>query len=133
MNRRPLARIEHAELDAGLIGVDAHFAAQRIELTDQMAFGRPAYRRVAGHHGDIIHGQRGQQRAAANTGSSQSCLDTGMTGTNYNHIVAIRYEHIFIQNHQPSFLFANTELRENLIDDIFSHCLACEFTEFLPG
>ena len=42
---RPLAPVEHAELDAGRIGDPAHQPVQRVDLADQMALAEPADRR----------------------------------------------------------------------------------------
>ena len=51
---RPLARVEHAHLDARLIRIDAHFAAQRIDFPYEVALAGTAYGGIAGHEGDII-------------------------------------------------------------------------------
>ena len=54
-HRRTLARVEHPELDAGAIRVASHFAAQRVDFLDEMAFRDPAHSRVAGHLRDFVH------------------------------------------------------------------------------
>ena len=51
-HRRPLAAVQHAELDAGAIDRAAHEAVERIDLADQMALGETADRRVARHLAD---------------------------------------------------------------------------------
>ena len=49
MDSGALARVEHAELYAGLVRIDAHLAAERIELAHEMALARAANGGVAGH------------------------------------------------------------------------------------
>ncbi len=64
-HRRSLAAIEHAELDAGLVGDAAHQAVERIDLAHQMALAEPADRRVARHRADgrePVRDQRGVAR-----------------------------------------------------------------------
>ena len=51
-HRRALAAVEHAELDAALVGDPAHQAVERVDLADQMALAEPADRRIAGHGAD---------------------------------------------------------------------------------
>src|SRR6185369_757682 len=48
-NRRPLAAIEHSELDRGEIRCSPHDPAQRIDLANDRAFGDSADRGIAGH------------------------------------------------------------------------------------
>ena len=86
MDGRALARVEHAELYAGLVRIDAHLAAERIELAHEMAFARAADRRVAGHQGNIIHRERRQKRSAADARSGQR-LHAGMASADDDDIV----------------------------------------------
>ena len=51
-NRRTLAAIEHAKLDAAGVGDPAHQTVQRIDLTDQMTLAETADRGIAGHRAD---------------------------------------------------------------------------------
>jgi hypothetical protein len=44
---RALPAIEHSKLDAGLVRDPAHQAIQGIDFTDQMAFSKTSYRRIA--------------------------------------------------------------------------------------
>ena len=60
---RALARVEDAELDAGLVGGDRHRAAQRVDLLDQVALADAADRRVARHLPERLDVVREQQRA----------------------------------------------------------------------
>ncbi len=52
LHRRPLALIEDAELDAGLVGHAAHEAVERVDLAHEMAFAQAADGGVAGHLAD---------------------------------------------------------------------------------
>ena len=47
--RRALAPVENPELDAGLIRGQRHFAAERVDFLDQVAFADAADRGIAGH------------------------------------------------------------------------------------
>ena len=49
---RPLAPVQHPELDAGPVGDPAHQAVERIDFAHQMALAQPADGRVAGHRPD---------------------------------------------------------------------------------
>ena len=86
-HRRPLAGIEHAELDAGGIDILGHLAAQGIDLLDQMPLGQAADGRIARHQRNGIQIDGQQQRAAAHAGSSQGRLASGMPCTDNNHII----------------------------------------------
>ena len=48
-HRRPLAGIQGAELDAGLVGGERHGAAQRVDLLDQVPLADAADRGIAAH------------------------------------------------------------------------------------
>jgi hypothetical protein len=48
-DRRTLARIEDAELDAGLVRGEGHGATQGVHLLDQVALADAADGRIAGH------------------------------------------------------------------------------------
>jgi hypothetical protein len=48
-NRRTLFSIQHSELNACRVGHAAHQAVKSINFPDQMAFAKPANRRIAGH------------------------------------------------------------------------------------
>jgi hypothetical protein len=53
-NRRPFLRVEFTELDSGFIGVFGHFSAESIYFFHQMALGKTADGRIAGHPGDAV-------------------------------------------------------------------------------
>ncbi len=52
--RRALARIEHAYLQGCLVGIDAHFAAERVDLAHEVPLRRAADGRIARHKGDAV-------------------------------------------------------------------------------
>jgi hypothetical protein len=64
-HRRALARVEDAELDAGLVGGCRHRPAQRIDLLDQMPLADAADRRIAAHRPQRLEVVGQQQRARA--------------------------------------------------------------------
>ena len=132
MDSRAFARVEHAELNAGLIGIDAHFTAQRIEFPHQMAFGRSTHRRIAGHQGDIVHRERREQRITANAGGSQCRFHTGMASTYHDHIIFPGNKYVFCI-HYPYPLFTNTELGKNLVNNIFTYGIARNLAQSFPG
>ena len=75
---RPLARVQHPELDAGAVGGERHRAAQRIDLADQVTLADAADCRVAGHLTDGVDVVGQQQRAAPHTGRGECRLGAGM-------------------------------------------------------
>jgi hypothetical protein len=72
------AAVEDAELDAGAIGVEGHFAAEGIEFEDHVGFGDAADGGIAGHarHGQgsiVTSAVRTPRRAAARAASQPAC------------------------------------------------------------
>ena len=51
---RTVARVEHSELNARVVGVDAHLAAQRVNLPNHMPLADTSDGRVAGHLPDGV-------------------------------------------------------------------------------
>jgi len=82
-----LGGVQHPELDSGGVGVDAHLAAQRIDLADDLSLGQAADGGVAGHLTDGVEVHRQQQRLATHTCRSQGRLDPGMAGADHNHVI----------------------------------------------
>ena len=70
-HRRPLAAIEHAELDAAFVRDAAHQAVECVDLAHQMALAEPADRRIAGHRPDGGESVR-QQRSPRTHARSRS-------------------------------------------------------------
>lgn len=84
---RTLAGVDHLELNAGAIGIPAHFTAKRIDLFDEMALGDSTNGRIAGHLRDLarIHGE--QHRSRAHTSRSERRLTSGMTPAHNDDVV----------------------------------------------
>ena len=85
-HRRPLAAVEDAELDAGLVGGCGHGSTQCIHLLDQMSFADAADAGVAAHlaQGLDVVGQ--QQGRAPHAGSCQGSLGAGMAAADDDDI-----------------------------------------------
>ena len=85
-HRRPLGRIERAELDARLVGGDRHRPAQRIHLLHQMALADATDGRIARHRTEGFDVVRQQQRPRARAGTGERGFGAGMAATDDNHI-----------------------------------------------
>ena len=96
MDSRPLPRVQHPELDAGLIGINAHLPPQGIQLPDQMSLARTSYRRIAGHHGNIIHTEGSKKRLTAQPCRCQCRLHPCMAGTDDNYIILTSHKYIIL-------------------------------------
>jgi len=90
LNASTLFGVEHAELDAGGIGIESHFTTEGVDLADDMAFGESTDGRVATHlrHGVEVHGE--EKGAASESGGGQRGFTTGMPRTDYGHIIFCR-------------------------------------------
>jgi hypothetical protein len=89
LHSQTLAGIEASELDTGLISNSGHFPAKSVNLFDQMAFCKPANRRVTAHGGDMIQVDRQKQSRVPHPGCGQRSLAPGMPCTHYYHIVLL--------------------------------------------
>jgi hypothetical protein len=91
--RRPHARallgVEHPKLQARKVRRPTHFAAQRINLPDQMTLRQPTDGRIAGHLPDGIAVNGQQEGLASHAGRSQSGLNARMTGPDDDHIISL--------------------------------------------
>ena len=96
VHRRPLAAVEHAELDARGVDRAAHLAAERVDLADDLPLGHAADGRVAAHLADgvEVHGQERGLRAESRRG--QRRLAAGMAGPDDDDI-----EIVLRRNHPP--------------------------------
>ena len=86
-HRRPLAAVQHAELDAGAVDRAAHDPVERIDLAHQMALGEPADRRVARHLADRRPVVRQEGRAGAKPRRRRRRLAPGMPPADHHDIV----------------------------------------------
>ncbi len=93
-HRRSAASIEQLELNAGGVDRPAHEPAQRVDLANEMAFGRPSDRGVARH---VRHGV-GRQRAEANlrTDARRGVrrLTARVPGPDHDHVEGIFHIHM---------------------------------------
>ena len=80
--RRPLARIQDTELDAGFVGSRGHGAAERVHFSDQVTFADASYGGIAGHLAQGFDVVRQEQSSRAGPGASERRLRAGMAATN---------------------------------------------------
>ena len=88
---RPLSAIQHAVLNAGVIGGQAHQAAEGVDLTNHLALADAAHRRVAAHAADgfALHGHQG--RGNAKPRGRPGCLGPGMAPADHNDLEVGRH------------------------------------------
>ena len=84
---RPLAAIEHAELDGCAVGHNPHLPAKGIYLSHYLTFSYSAHSRIATHLSYLVHVDGNEQRARAQPCGRARCLTAGMAGANHYHIV----------------------------------------------
>ena len=92
-HRRALARVEHAELDAGAIGGARHHAAERVDLPHQMALADAADGRIAAHLAERLDVLREQQRARAHARRRQRGLGAGVAAADDDHVKGVGVTH----------------------------------------
>jgi hypothetical protein len=86
-DRRPLASIEDAKLNARPVDRPAHEAVEGIDLPHQMAFAQSADGRIAGHDPDGRRVMGDQQAAGAQARGGGGGLAARMSPTDHNDIV----------------------------------------------
>ena len=84
---RPLATVQHPELNGGAVGNLAGMASQGIDLANYLPFGNAADGRVARHLRNLVHVHGHQARPGAQPCTGRRCLATGMPGAYYNNVV----------------------------------------------
>ena len=85
-HRRPLAPVEHAELDAAAVGDASHQAIERIDLAHQMALAEPADRRIARHGADGGEAMRHQRGLGAHARGRGRGLAARMPAAHDDHV-----------------------------------------------
>jgi len=85
-DRGALARVEHAIVDARLIGSTRNKTIERVHFADEMAFADPTYRRVAGHGADRIRRKTDECDTSAASRRSGGGFTPGMPPTHNNDI-----------------------------------------------
>ena len=88
---RALLRVQHAELDPGLVDGPGHLAAKGVDLLDQMPFSDAANGRIAGHLTDVIEVQRQHQRLETHAGGRQRGFNSRMSGPDNDDIVDLPF------------------------------------------
>src|SRR5207244_9771522 len=86
---RTLLRVEATKLDPCIVDRSSHLPAERIDFADEVPFADAADGRIAGHLADVVEVQRQHQRPPTHARRSERGFDTGVTGTDYDDIVAI--------------------------------------------
>ena len=54
LHSRAFAGVEQAHLNKGAVGIATDFTTQGVYFFDQVPFGGPAHRGIAGHEGDAV-------------------------------------------------------------------------------
>ena len=91
---RAFGGVEHAELDARGVGVEAHRAAEGVDFANHVAFCQPANRGVAGHLPDGVGVLGQEERFATETRRGHSRLDARVAGPDDDDIVVFRINEI---------------------------------------
>ena len=87
LNAGTFLSVEHAELDAGGVGVQAHHTAESIDLADHVSLGQATNCWIAGHLRDRIEILREDCRLATESSRSHRCLHASMASAADDHIV----------------------------------------------
>ena len=89
LHGRALAAVEHAELDAGLVGDAAHHAVEGIDLAHEMALAQAADGRIAGHLADGREAVGDERRPGAQARGRGRRLAAGMAAADDDDIEAL--------------------------------------------
>src|SRR5262245_17699459 len=95
VHRGALGAIEHAELDACLIDVLAHLAAERVNLAHDLPLGDAADRRVAAHGADGVRVHGKQDGAEAHARRREGSFDSRVAGADDDDVVFVAEVHEF--------------------------------------
>src|SRR5262249_19280086 len=90
---RPLAAIQHAELDAGAVDRPAHHPVERIDLAYQIAPGAPADLWMARHLAARLDAMGRWQGARAEPRRRRRRLAAGMPAADHDDIIGTRLCH----------------------------------------
>jgi hypothetical protein len=104
LHGRSARTIQQAELDTGAVDYAAHNAAERVYLSDNMAFSDPTDSRIARHLPDKIQIDRNKSRLGAQARRRRGRLAPGVPRTYYDHIKSL-VEHLnFLKAEKWNFL-----------------------------
>jgi hypothetical protein len=90
-DRRPLAPVQHAELNSRGVSGFAHDSVEGVDFTDEVSFAQAADRRIAGHLADRVTPLGQEQCSSAQTRRRRRCFTAGMTATNDKDINASHF------------------------------------------
>ena len=93
VHRRPLGAVEDAKLDTGRVDRPTHDAAEGVDLANELGLANTPDRRIATHLADGVAVGRQQGRGRAEPGGGSGRLDTGMAGSNHDHVVVVAGGH----------------------------------------
>ncbi|MCL4169800.1 UNVERIFIED_CONTAM: hypothetical protein GTU68_061651 [Idotea baltica] len=100
---RPLAAVQHAELDAAPVRDPSHQTVERIDLPNQVTLPQSADRGIAGHHSDGIETVRDQGGGRARTGSGSGSLTARMAATDHHDVKCqFQFAHVLYRAHDLS-------------------------------
>src|SRR5512141_3230204 len=89
-DRRPLARVQLAELDPGSVDVPPHLSAQRVDLPHEVPLRQPADRRVARHEADGVRVDRQEEGGASHSRRGERRLAAGVPASDDDDVVRFR-------------------------------------------
>jgi hypothetical protein len=93
-DRWPFPGIQHTELDTGGIDILPHFAAESVDLPDDMPLCLSTDRRIAGHECDGVKIDGEEQRFAPHACRSEGSLASGVPSTDDDHVIFfVVYDH----------------------------------------
>ena len=92
MDRGALARVQHAHLDQGVVGREAHLPAHGVQLPDEMALAGAADGGVAGHHADAVQVQGEQSRLEAHPRRGQGRLAAPVARADHHAVETLPHE-----------------------------------------
>ena len=93
-HRRPLARVQCAELNAGTVRGARHGAAQGIDFPDQVPLADSPDRRIAAHLPQCLDALGEQERAHAHARGGQRRFGAGVAAADDNDVIGLRKTHV---------------------------------------
>ena len=84
---RPLAYVQHSELDGGGISDESHLTTEGIDLSDYLSLGDASYGRIARHLCNLVHIHCYQAGLCTHIGAGTSSFATSMTASDDDDVV----------------------------------------------
>ena len=98
MDRGALARVQHAHLNEGVVGGQAHLPAHGVQLPDQVSLAGAADGGIAGHHADAVQVQREQGRLQAHARRCQGRLAAPVARADHHAVETLPQEGLDCQS-----------------------------------